>query len=460
MPQISMVFGEVRSGGIASYVRQRISLLHHGSAAQQDGVRPSLHAETLNKYVAELSSMVGTTSPPLAASVDLTQLPYRKAEIIRRRRDCMIDEVSRLFPLVDGELVEEDIASYLESDWVGFPVGAVVLKRLTNMAVTYYVYPNIRADATNGELVEHELVQAHSELLALRAEEMPNFGAVAKTLAEGLAGLAPAPFNVLGAALISAFWPSANDAATQWKQIYEDLQKIVKNALAEDNVSQASAKIQGFVLFLDNEYKALKDTPNVSKKSLLDALTPYDTAFFLDIVNVFMYTHTTDSGVTSASLANFMTGACLHLALNQERALVDPTASKASDSAYAKSVSNLAATYASYARQMAPNVKDLRLKQIGQVQSSSNTHCGSGSSASCTTSYYFWFTDSNNNYRSANYSYHSAQKNPPNSEGDAKAARDKYYSDVSTSMDATLQSQVYDVANSWDKLVGNPVPDQ
>ena len=232
----------------------------------------------------------------------------------------------------------------------------------------------------------------------------------------------------------------------------------MKNALAENNVNVAAAKLQGVVSFLDNEYVALKNTPGTTKEQLMTALQPYDTAFFLDIVNIFMHTNTEDQGLAAASLANFMTGACLHMALNQERALQDPNAPTPAESAYAQTVINLADTYGQYARNTAPYVKNLRMAQISEVQSSSESFCQGGPAGSCTTTYWFWFTDDNDGYRSSDYSYNSAQKDPPDVEGDAKAARDQYYNDRSAEIDADLQTQVFDVANQWDNLKNNPIP--
>src|SRR6202012_2514919 len=105
---------------------------------------------------------------------------------------------------------------------------------------------------------------------------------------------------------------------------------------------------------------------------------PYDTAFFLDIVNIFMFTSTTDQAIAAASLANFMTGACLHMGLNQERALEDPSVPNPSDSAYAKTVSKLATVYGDYAKKTAPYVKQLRLAQISGVQDRRETFCHGG----------------------------------------------------------------------------------
>lgn len=103
-------------------------------------------------------------------------------------------------------------------------------------------------------------------------------------------------------------------------------------------------------------------------------------------------------------------------------------------------------------------MKALRLAQIGGVEERANTICQPGPPTFCDTSYSFWFTDSNNGYRSPDYNYHSVQKRPPDARGDAQRAREDYYNGKSWEIDGTLQSEVYDVASKWDVLVSNPVP--
>jgi len=82
MPQISIVFGDIYSDDVESYIRQRVSLLHHASSSQVDGQRSMLREETLSKYVEELTASLGKASkPPIAVPVDLSSLPKRNAEI-------------------------------------------------------------------------------------------------------------------------------------------------------------------------------------------------------------------------------------------------------------------------------------------------------------------------------------------------------------------------------------------
>lgn len=454
MAQISIIFRKVFETP-ETYLNQRVASLNQAGLYCPDQNTLKTSASQLNNYVKQLVTALDEYIPiPLSETIDFSSLD----KSLSIRKDCMIVEINKLFPSNDGEHTESETVHYLTEEWHSYTKHSIVLKKNTNLSECLYIYHQIQAEPQSNGLIEQHNVNDNSQIFALVSNASPDFGAAAKKLADGLAGLLPKPLNLIGATLISAFWPSSSNATSQWQEIYNTLQTIIKNGLAQNNVTIASAKIQGFITFLDTEYKALKDTPSTSKKQLMAALTPYDTAFFLDIVNIFMFTNTDDEGIAAASLANFMIGASLHIGLNQERALIDPNASKPTESAYAKTVSNLALTYSKYAKNTAPYVKQLRLAQIGTVKNSSNTYCHGGPSAGCTTNYNFWFTDSNTNYKSADYSYNSAQKHPPNAQSDAQSARVGYYNNISSQMDTMLQSQVFDVVSSWSILLTNPIP--
>ncbi len=310
------------------------------------------------------------------------------------REDC---PVNAQFPLLDGEHILEDgdFPSYLKKIWHGYEPRAVVLRRRTNMATTYYFVGGTTFNKAKRR-VEIAMPEPKGRVMALRAAYEPAYGNAARELAKALAGLAEPPFNIIGAFLINAFWPTGSSASANWQDVYNNLQEIIKNGLAANEVKQASNKVEGFVSFLSNEYVELKKSKRTKPEALLRAMHPYDTAFFMDIVNVFMHGDKPTSDVATASLANFMLGANLHIALNQERALVDPDyRDNPAESPYAKTAANLAKLYAAYARAAAPNVVDLRVKQVTGIKNKHETHCQGGPAAHCTTIWYYWFEDAN-----------------------------------------------------------------
>lgn len=459
--KISIIFSDISVADINAYLKQRINLLHFAADRYFNHVHVIQDVHMYDDYVAAISADgKHKVDLPLTPAIDMSSLTGSNASELRDSYACMLKEISKLFPLLDGETVTSNEVSYFSESWEAYPLHAVCLKQTTNMSTCYYIYPGILADAENQQLVDAwpQATDTVSDVQLSVVGANIDFGSAAKILADGLCKFLPSPMNVIGATLISLFWPKSDDAAKQWQKVYEALQTIVKNGLAQNNVTQAAHKMKGFVTFLNTEYSAMKDTPSVTKEQLLSALAPYDTSFFMDIVNVFMFTESSEIDIASACLGNFMLGAGLHMALNQERALQDPGVSKPSDSAYAKTVSNLAKIYGEYARKTAPGIQKLRMDQIGDVLSRSNTNCHGGPAGGCTTTYYYWFEDHNNGYKSPYYSYNSSQKKPRDAKNDAVAARSGYYSRILVDMVTTLKSQVYDVVSSWERLITNPIP--
>jgi hypothetical protein len=294
----------------------------------------------------------------------------------------------------------------------------------------------------------------------LRAAYTPAYGSAARDLAKALAGLAGPPLNIIGAFVINAFWPTGSSASTNWDEVYANLQQIIRTGLAENEVKRAAVMVQGFATFLANEYVELKKARRRRKDDLLRALQPYDTAFFLDIVGRFMFADKPTSDIATASLANFMLGANLHIALNQERALEDPDYSDdPSVSPFARTAANLATLYADYARKAAPKVKELRLNQVTDIKSSHETHCQGGPAAHCTTIWSYWFEDNNPQpkYKSKEYSYVDGGKGShDDAKPQAQQARKAYLAKVERELN--LKEQVFDVAAYWDKIAANPIP--
>lgn len=271
-----------------------------------------------------------------------------------------------------------------------------------------------------------------------------NFGAGARMLASGMTGLAPAPFNVLGASLIAALWPSTSQATTDWQNVYTELQTIVQNQLEAETVQIAKDKLNGYLLFINNTYLPAKQ--NVSKlpnKDLFDLLESqdYNKTFYDDIVSVFI--HDTSTEKSAAALANFMLGAQLQLNLNQELALTDPSVSDPNKSIYAGTIVKLCTeTYRNYALNAANNVLAVRVGQIGNCVFHEKTHYGAPPNQ------WYVFADLNGDHVSPNF----------NTEASCVSYRSEYTTGIEDALKKTLQSQVYDILDHWQTIGQNPVP--
>lgn len=458
MSRIDIVFCEVLDSESRTYIEQRIRAMHTAANLMHDEAGKRLTARALNRDVRAVTAGLQRRAGkdlPLAPALTLSAFAADERRRVKLRQACFLAEVGRRFPMLDGEHVVSrgDSFSYLSKDWAGYTKGTVVLRRTTNRSVTCYVVPD--AQARKQRLLLTAAPPTGRERLKTVAEYRPQFGDAARELAMGLAGMAEPPLNLIGLFLISAYWPTGADAATDWADVYSNLQLILKDKLAADKVNTAATKVKGFVSFLTNQYVALKADPKARREDLEQALASYDVAFFLDIVNVFMFEEKPNADRAAASLANFMLGANLHIALNQERALVDPHhVGEPQKSPYAQSAANLARAYAAYARTEAPYVEKRRLAQISAVKVDQLTLCPSGMGI-CVTSSKYWFEDSNNGYRSQNYFSSTADKHSPPAGSQAAEARKAYVAKAKAGLN--LKSQVYDVAAYWDQVAKNPI---
>jgi hypothetical protein len=158
----------------------------------------------------------------------------------------------------------------------------------------------------------------------------------------------------------------------------------------------------------------------------------------------------------------------LHIALNQERALIDPSHKKdPKQSGYARTVANLASLYAAYVRATGPSVRELRMRQISTLKKREEVKPSAfGGCDALRYSWTFWFEDANKGYHSANYHYSDIAgqcdpidyKKVRKKELDAQTALNEYVKKVGDEIDSYLESKVYGVADSWERLAKNPIP--
>lgn len=461
MSRIDIVFGAIDHPSPRNYVEQKIRSLFGAMdlLAKRRG-RSRLTQPKLETYVSSIiRSRRGGNIPlaPLARRYRTDHFTRGERRKLNSRIRCFVKTINQQYPLLDGEHLESssDFPSYLNTDWLDYSRNTVVLERRTNFATTYYVVPDALAEPRNHR-VSFRSILPKGRADALPQASTPDFTAMAQKIAKGLAGKAPPPYNMIGVLLIDLFWPSGKDANADWDKVYAALQEIVKNGLAEAEVNKAATKVKGFVSFLSTEYVELKQSPRRRPDALLKALHPYDTAFFLDIVNVFMYGEKPTADIAAASLANFLLGANLHIALNQERALVDPDyADSPENSPYAKTAANLATLYGDYATEALQGVIDARVAQVTGVLDDYETHCSGGSSGRCTTFWYYWFEDNNPKpkYKSKVYSYCDQDKDPPPAKKNATKARNNYIKELKKQ----LSKGVPDVVKQWKAIAKNPI---
>ena len=444
MANIAIVFGEILPHNKQEYITQRVESLNGAL----------IYSPAENSWLSEATPQVliptsgtYTEKAKIAPKVDLNTLPENQGAVIRASRNCMLKEVKDFSPLTEGETVEAQLASYLEEDWCGFDKGTIILKEQTNKALTYYVYPDLKADVENGQLVMNDKTYWQPPaMVMLDDSDDDGFGQVARDLATGLVGEAPFPLNVIGAELLSAFWPDGSDSAADWKEMYERLQTIVRNELARGRIETDKGKLAGVIDYLNITYKNNKNQGKSSEELLADLNPQYQILYGIVGDLKVTGTDTADADTSADALANYMIAVGVQIAIAQERAMHGESTAD---------ITSLATQASAYARKAAKNVMKLRLGQISEVHVKKKQ--GNGVGGSIWNDWTAWFTDSNNGYHKK-FHGHSDDGEPRWVVVDANKAHDEYVQKITNQTQNTLQKQVYDVCDKWEQLENNPLP--
>ncbi|OMH39758.1 hypothetical protein [Motiliproteus sp. MSK22-1] len=416
MSEIIVMFKSGNGQNINSYAKHRLNFFIDTDMS-----------ENLEVFLNDNSSK---SSPLHVASIEELSSDSCAAQFIDPHLNSnIISEINQSFPLLDSEYQIQLFTTYLTEEWEGLRSGTMVLRQTTNMATVDFVVSNSKdADA------------APVETQNLAANDLPNLEGAASTLAKGLVKMLPPPADIIGATMLAAFWPSQSQSGAQWMQIYKALEEVLRSGLAEHDIKVASEKVDGFVLFLNTEYMVKKNSGRASKDELMELLSPYAKDFYTDIINILKFTEPDKVDVGISALLNFMTAACMQIALNQERALIDSKVRDPAKSDYAKIVETLIDDYIPYARNSARELKERRLAKIGEVQ----RKCDVIMDRSVCKS---WFKDEAD----------GTQETGANNAA-IKKKREEHYNRIEKDLDVLLSKEVYGPIENWEKLKGNPVP--
>ncbi len=400
--------------------------------------------------LAKNGSVGDNEAPPLA-----TPETVKNAKAILKKYakalKCMIEEVNDVAPLAKGEKVKKDgdVPAYLKESWRGFPANTVVLERSTNEATLYFIYEHLRLE--DGELVEiplSEEIRLYNDFAYAAAATGLNWAAGAQSLAKGLAGLAPPPLNVIGAALLDLVFPSSN--SINWDSVYQQFQQIVTQSLTQQTLDETRAKIGGVISWLNTQYLILKNDPNFPREKLQEELGRYDTIMFVDVVSILM-----DERWELGGFPNFLVAAGTHLGILQERALVSPGNPK--ESAFAGSVKARASQFVNHINQTIPKIINARIDQVSGLKVNKETSYIAYPAVITTYSYYF--EDAKTGYRSPNIGNSSSTKSLEKDYKDrANEQRNLYIANLRTQTAAEVEGNAFPVRNDWQVLVTDPIP--
>lgn len=379
---------------------------------------------------------------PMTSDIADQSIPEDKQKLIRAYASDKPKSITTDFPLVDHETIQQDSLCFLTQPWDVFPVGTLILRRVTNFSQTLFIDPFCTLNIKTHDI---ELRTYESFMHQNQENQIPDFAEQARRIAEALTGKAPSPWDKIASKLLQYVWPTEDEAAKQWEMVFKRITQIVKKALAEDKVKTAIKVLRGFISFHSTQYVHLRDDPKISKKQRMAALMNYDHDFYTKIVNELSpnISDKANHEIAISALANFLLGANLHLALTQERALQDPSESHA----YHKTVISLASSYSEYAASMKDVMIDYRTGMITKVKNSCNA-----------LGNYYYFNDNFTGKEVERIYFNS--KNIIEMKNEIDKLRNKKIGNLYSEQAGIFRKNIHPIIKAWEKLKTNPVPDK
>lgn len=286
-----------------------------------------------------------------------------------------------------------------------------------------------------------------------------------KTLASGLIGMAPPPFNLGGTVLLALVYPKVKKMQTDWDEVFDKVGRIVDNKIAEERVSRAGQKIASVVDAINTMYLPVKASTK-DMALLRSLLLPQESSLQTDVMTALMNTSPGEMSFAATTLSNFTFAALIHLAVLQELALIDPDAQDPKTSVFATRAAAKAKAYAAYLRTTAPKMLPLRLEQVSGVKTKNKVTCHAteGPIPNCMAEFKYWFEDRHpksglTNGRSETYTS-SVVYQRKFGDGDVrvKQAHAQHKKNVTAAMKSWVEGNILDVAGKLEKLGSNPVP--
>jgi hypothetical protein len=371
-PEIVACIGDVK--GEAADYRQK-KLLASGQARNLNIDPPSgANDESADEAPPTVS---------IAAPDALPKLHAQQREIIDRFVQCALSYIEKDYPLLEGESVEQDFASFLIEPFHRIPVSTAVIKRTTNMAELYYIITNVLVDE-NGDLYRVD-PSAHPRLKAAKFD--------AKSLATKAAGklvgsLASAIGGAIGSFIFDSLFPPG--VPDYFDEVYQEISKLIGQGLQQNNITTINGAINSIKDHIVTEYEPARKRANLEnktdRKQLFDLLQKYDTTFISGPSG--MLGTLQSEQYSLAGFGVFLLGASLQLSLFQEMANVAVQTDnhgkwlKPNQTSYGLpgtgTVASTARNFASYAERTWPRVLEARVKGVDIVTFEANKHVVSG----------------------------------------------------------------------------------
>lgn len=258
--------------------------------------------------------------------------------------------------LREDEVVElESRFTYLEMPFNSFPKYTPVFLRRTNLSEYCLIVTGYLVRCS--QVRKQDRGQEGNEFIYYQEPELKGLEDVTN-IASGLGkGLLKGIGGQVGALIFNAIFPSGTP--DYFNDVYKEVEKIVHKEITDNTIHEVNGKINGTKDWVAITYTNAKESGTESKKELTELLRPRESQIAIDLVGVLM-----EERFAQPGLSVFMIAACMHLAILQELAFVDPKAASPSDSSYATSVKEYAEKYADHAKATFGKIMETRLSQV------------------------------------------------------------------------------------------------
>jgi hypothetical protein len=369
-PDVIVCVGDVRANATPNYQQERL-LLSMKTQYPDRELQPE-----------DVQAASSPAAPLAIASEDkLPRLHAQQREAIDGFVKCALGKIEKDYPLLSGESVEQDFASFLTEPFLNFREGTAVIKRTTNMADLYFVITNVEVDE-KGDLLRKEPRPRMPQAGSLDGESLP-----AKLAMSVVTGMASAVGGAIANFIIGQIFPP--DVPSYFDKVYQRMAELIGQGLQQDKIESVNGALNTIKDHLQDEYGVARRQANLEddgdRAMLFNLLQKYDTGFISGPGG--MLGTLQSEKYEQAGFAVFLLGASLQLAIFQEMANVAPQKKdgkwlKPTETSYGKPQSGTVAVtaqkYASYADRIWPKLLDSRVKNIRAVEYEANKHVVSG----------------------------------------------------------------------------------
>lgn len=383
---------------------------------------------------------------PIVQPSDFPQIDSDMKKTVDKAKRCAEETLARLYPLLRNESVIEEKFSYLSEPFSGVETGTAVLIQKTNYATVYFLFDHVRV--SHGRLRFVKPLQVIPNTPELPSKPSCEFVQIVAEIALSIA-------KSLGSAILSKVGTYILDQV--FKELgldfFRDTQPPIKDIIHEEVtaavIGQVNGKVNGTVEWTKNTYQLRKQqylaNPSQElREELAGDLRDYANSFNRDVMGPLM-----TSGFRCPGFVVFLIGGGTHLALYQERAIMD----NVTPSTFVQSIQRYAKDYADFGVETYEMIKNARKNYVSY---SKQRRCSSAGGYPVCSEHFEW----NDKLTGAREEYDFGGTD----NDDEGTARNKCIAGMRQHIDSVLAKLETDLGKpsevmaAWRNLINEPMP--